>query len=268
MQYNPPKVSIVILDFNRPKEAELLLKSLKSNAKFPHEIVYLSNGGEQEYVLDFYKNGLVDRLILNKENNGCGLGTRQGFQSAMCEWVIYAQVDQWLGRELHEINIEAFTQFLEINNKTHLYIDLAGDQGNGNFSERALFINRKRYLEIPELDKTIGGPGPWANYRWTENLVQEYMKEAGLTFLTGESVYCFGNNGKWSQRSYPCGGETVHATDTKILKVIKPLKQKYLDFPNLKLNDQEWELVLSGNWPEEGKIPEADLKDSFTCWKE
>ena len=53
-----------------------------------------------------------------------------------------------------------------------------------------------------------------------------------------------------------------------LLKIVKPLKQRYNDFPNLKLNDLEWEEVLSGKWPSEGKIPEADKHDSFICWKD
>ena len=105
-------------------------------------------------------------------------------------------------------------------------------------------------------------------YQWTENLLQEYMREYKLNFITSNETFYFANNGKWSQRSYPCGGETVHATDTKLLKVLKPLKQRYDDFPNLKLNDAEWEEVLSGNWPAEGKIPEADKAHSFVYWKE
>lgn len=267
-EYNPPKVSIAILDYNRPKESKLLLDSLV-NANFRHEVVFLANGGDTKFAQDEFNAGRIDRLLINKQNNGCGLGTRQLFQSCMTEYVIYVQSDQFLFRPFTENELNKFIEWMENpRNRKFLYVDLAGNQGNGKFSERALLINRKKYLDIPDMDKTIGGPGPWANYQWTENLVQKYMSSYGLNIITSNETFYFANNGKWSQRSYPCGGETVHATDTKLLKIIKPLKQRYDDFPNLKLNNVEWEEVLSGNWPVEGKIPEADKVHSFVYWKE
>lgn len=264
--YKQPLVSVVILDYNRPQEARTLLDSLASNATFEHEVVYLSNGGDQTYALEAYSKGDIDTLILNKKNSGCGLGTRQGFQAAMGQYVMYVQVDQWLAKPLSQETINQMTRVLA-DHQGYLYIDLAGNQGNGNPSERAMLISRERYLAIPGLSETIGGPGPYADHRWTENLLQEYMRTEDLAFLSNERTYYFGNNGKWSQRSYPCGGETVHATDTKILRVLKPLKQRYDDFPNLKLNDVEWDEVLNGRWPAEGKIPEADKAHSFVFWK-
>ena len=263
MKYSP-RVSVAILDFNRPKETELLLKSLEKYAKFEHEVVYLSNGGEQEYVWEFYEQGYIDKLILNKKGNGCGLGTRQLFQSCMGEFVMYVQSDQFLFQEMSDIHISQMIDALD-KNPNSFYVDLANNQGGGKFSERAGFFNRKRYLNLPKIDEIVGGPGPLANHQWTENYVQEYMAENGLTFFTGNGCFFFGDNGKWSQREYPCGGETLHSTDEKVLKIIKPLKQRY-DFPNLKLSELEWSEVLSGNWPVEGKIPEADKRHSFKVW--
>jgi hypothetical protein len=262
---NPlPKFSIAILDFNRQKESRILLDSIKQNAKFPHEIIYLSNGGEQDYVLDYYKNGEIDRLILNQKGGGCGIGTRQLFQSCLSDWIFYVQVDQYLAAQIGEQGANSLVEFLE-KNPDYFYVDLAGDQGRGNPSERASFFNRKRYLSMPKIDQIIGGPGPYADSQWTENYLQEYMKENNLKYLTGGNTYCFVDNGKVSRREYPCGGETIHYTDEKTLFIIKPLKQRY-SFPNLNLTDSEWEEVLSGNWPKEGKIPEADKKHSFKVW--
>lgn len=263
MNYSP-RVSIAILDYNRKNEAIKLLESIKTHAKFDHEIVYLSNGGAQDYVLDFYKNGQIDKLILNKNGNGCGLGTRQLFQSCMSDWVIYVQVDQFLYRELNEIHISQMIDALS-KNKEAFYVDLANNQGQGRFSERAGFFDRKRYLSMPRINEIVGGPGPFADKQWTENYVQEYMKESGLTFFTGPECFFFADNGKWSHRHYPCGGETLHSTDQKVLRIIKSLKRKY-NFPNLNLNDAEWSEVLSGAWPIEGKIPEADKAHSFHVW--
>ncbi len=263
-EYHEPLVSIGILDYERPKEAELLLCSLKEKALFEHRTVYVSNGGSQDYVKKFYDDGLIDTLILNKVNEGCGLGTRRVFESCVTEWVMYVQVDQYLGTNINDGLIYCMISLLNEESTKMLYFDLAGDQGHGVYSERAHLINRKRYLSIPGLGKTIGGPGPYADHQWTENLVQEYMKTNGLFF---RSLHFFMDNGKVSRRSYPCGGETLHYTDEKRLFCIKPLKRRYDDFPNLKLSETEWQLMLSGQWPKEGLIPEADRSSSFIYWK-
>ena len=267
-------ISIGILDFNRPKEAALLLATLKQNAQFIHKTVYISNGGEQDYVKKFYDEGLIYTLILNKFNWGCGIGTRQVFESCMTKFVIYCQVDQFLQHVISEDLMQSFLAILGHENEFRkkmgpmlpnlFYIDLAGNQGRGQFSERALLIERKRYLSIPDLDKTVGGPGLFANQRWTENLVQQYMKDNNLYFY---SLNYFGDNGKVSIRDYPCGGQTMHFTDEKTLFCLKPLKQRYCDFPNLILSDAEWQEMLGGLWPKEGKIPEADKAHSFVYWK-
>jgi hypothetical protein len=264
--YNPSLVSIGILDYDRPVEAELLMTSLKNFAHFDYELVYLSNGGDQSYIKNLHKINRIDKLILNDKNTGCGLATRQLFQSCMTEWLIYVQVDQFLGASLHQEDIDYFIKILNDNPK-YFYMDMAGNQGQGNASERAMLINRNRYLSMPGLDKIIGGPGPYANYQWTENFLQEYMKKENLTFFPG---FYFGNNGKVSKRTYPCGAETIHFTDERRLFILKPFHRRYDDFPNLKLNDEEWKMALEEtfSWPEEGMIPEADKKDSFIYWPE
>lgn len=261
-EYKEPLVSIVILDFNRPKEAELLLNSIKSNCQFEHELVYVSNGGEQDYVKYFYDKGLIDILVLCKKNGGTGLGTKQGFKTANGKFVIYLQVDQWVEYSLNQSNIDNIIKYLE-ENPTILYADLAGDQGHGNFSERGLIINRERYLSIPDLKYGIGGPGPLADHLWSEEAVQNYMKREKLTFLkVGQLIR---DNGKFSIRDYPCGGQIAVETDTKKLYILKPIKER-IDFPNLKLTDIEWQMVLSGKWIN-GTIPEQQIKDSFLAWQ-
>lgn len=260
-EYKEPIISIVILDFNRPKEAELLINSIKAHCQFEYELVYVSNGGEQDYVKFFYDKGVIDILVLCKKNGGTGLGTKQGFKAANGKYVIYLQVDQWIKQPISQELINRIIFDLNIN-PTCLYHDLAGDQGHGNFSERALFIDREKYLAIPDLKEGIGGPGPLADHLWSEEAVQNYMKRENLTFLTANLV---GDNGKISIRDYPCGGQIAVETDTKKLFILNPIKER-IDFPNLKLTDIEWQTVLSGNWIN-GTVPEQQVKDSFIAWQ-
>lgn len=256
------KFNFLVLDYNRPKESELCLKSIKKFVKFDHSVVYLSNGGEQDYVLDYYKNGLIDKLILRKDNSGCGLGTRELFNDfdLNSNFVFYVQCDQFMIRDLKLEEVKGYISNIKDN---ILYIDLASNQGHGQYSERAHFINKNTYNKIPN---TIGGPGPYANEKWTEKSLQDYMKNNNLTFLSINPPV-FADNGKVSYRQFPCGGETMHFTDTKQLWILKPLKQKYANWPNIELTDKEWELVLTNKWIN-GTIPERLKIHSFNCWKE
>ena len=262
--YVEPQLSILILDYLREKEANLLIQSLQYNLKFKTKIIYLSNSPNCDYAKKFLDEGRIDQLIINKENLGCGIATRQLFHSCISDWALYCQVDQWLEREFTQDMFDHITQYADRN--AHFYCDLAGDQGHGQFSERAFLIRTKKYLSIPGIDTIIGSPGPFANYKWGEKHVQDFMKDNYLKFCK-MTPKLFMDNGKVSRRTYPCGGETLHYTDEKRLFIIKSLKQRYDDFPNLKLTDLEWDMVLNGNVPKEGFIPENDKKDSFIYWK-
>jgi len=261
-KYQQPLVSIVILDFERPTEATLLLDSIRKFVKFEHELVYVSNGGNQMHVKQFYDLGLIDILVLQKNNNGCGLGTKQGFKSATGKYVLYLQVDQWLRGTIDQNFIDQMVRYLE-NTPDCLYFDLAGDQGQGRFSERALFINREHYLAIPDLEEGVGGPGIFSNLLWSEEAVQNYMKRENLKIFHLGPI--FGDNGKNSIRSYPCGGKILLTTDTKQLTILTPVTKR-IDFPNLKLTDNEWGLILSNQWVN-GTVPELHKPDSFVAWQ-
>lgn len=264
MSYVKKKVSIAVLDYNRQKEANILLDSLAQNAKFDYDLVYVSNGGEQDYVWDFYKNGRINTLILQKEGEGCGIGTRRAFQSCMTDYVIYVQVDQFLAFPVGEDFVDSCIGYLKSDPKCFC-IDLAGNQNQGKFSERAAIFEREKYLSIPGINNVIGGPGPYSNYEWGESFINNHLQSNGLYFATSKNTHIFGDNGKRSVRHYPCGGITLHYADEKTLFIIKPLKQKY-DFHNLMLTESEWEEVFSGKWPKEGKIPEYWKDKSFKAW--
>jgi hypothetical protein len=264
--YTPPQLAIGILDFKREAEARRLLDSLSEHLKIPADIIYCHDGPPPDYVLEFLREGRIHTLLTSSTNQGCGIQTRRLFQAALSYPLFaYVQVDQYLIRPIDQRTLWSCAQVL--SNTNTFYLDLAGNQGRGNASERALIMSPGRYLSMPGIHEVIGGPGPYADHRWTEQHLQEYMKDNSLQFATANPLF-FADNGKWSRRAYPCGGRTCHATDTKILIIEEPLKQRY-DFPNLKLSDSEWQEVLEGRWPIEGKIPEADKPHSFKVegWK-
>jgi hypothetical protein len=257
-------IEYLILDYQRENEARCLLESIKKFSKFDYRVTYLSNGGRQDYVLKLKEEGLIDKLILNSVNVGGGAATIQLFAQCESKYAIYLQVDHELSCEINQQNINFFIDIIE--NQGIAYIDLAGDQGRGNYSERAQFMPVHFYNSIP---KSIGGPGPWENMEWTESYVQRYIKDNNLKFISiffeknNQKIPLFLDKGKWSFRSNPDGSEWKHRTDTKELWMLKKPTSKF-SFP--RFSDREWEEVLKNGWID-GKIPENEIKDSFNYWK-
>jgi glycosyltransferase involved in cell wall biosynthesis len=255
-------VTIAVLNFNRPKETELCLRSIQQYAQFKKEVILVNNGGEDsDIIYSFYKQGLIDKLILRKENKGCGWGTRECYNdfNPDSDWILYVQCDQFMGKVLDQETIDNYIKYLE--NKHAYCIDLAGNQGRGRFSERASLMNKSFYNSIPN---TVFGPGPMANGKWTEQVVQEYFESPLHKYKIALGKYCFFDNGKESIRDYPCGGRLKMFTDSKQVFIEKPITKR-IDFPNVAFSDSDWEKVLNGTWTN-GAIPEGNLKDSFVYW--
>ena len=162
-----------------------------------------------------------------------------------------------MGRSLTQESVDGFVKYLT-NTPNIGHIDLAGNQGNGVYSERAQFISTSFYRSI---SKEGGGPGPFAHLKWTEESMQDYYKEANLSFTTTDTVFV--NNGKWSVRENPDGSKWRHRTDTKELWMLSPPTRQY-EYP--KFTKAEWMQVLENkSWPD-GQIPEEEKKHSFKCF--
>lgn len=251
---------ILILDYNKPNELKELLLSIKEKAKFDKKVVVLNNGGEK-YADEFLKEGLCDKVIHNKINIGCGAATVQLFSQCTSVFAFYVQVDQKLICEINEDYIQAFQD--GISSGEYFYIDLAGNQCQGKYSERAHFIRRNDYLCIP---KEFGGVGPLADQKWTEECVQNFMEQHNLTFCSvrGEDNNPLFLDCGWdSVRENPDGSKWIHHPDTKLLKCIQKPTEKFV-FPPF--NDEEWEQALKGEWPKEGAIPKEWEDNSFEVW--
>lgn len=262
------KLTVCLLDYNRPKESERCLRSIRQHFSIPRDqwrVLYLSNGGNQDKARQWYDEGLIDTLVLNKRNWGCGIAMKQMAQAALTKWVMMVQTDQYVVRSYTEAEFDDQLDFL-IGQPNAFYLDLAGNQGQGRASERAHLVNRRRYLDLPEMDDVIGGPGPFAQSKWTER----HLQDCNIQFATA-SLPLFADNGAWSERDYgPEYGnaKTRHRTDTKRLWILSPFSRRADGFPNLNLTDEEWVEALEGRWPAEGKIPEKDKAHSFVAWVE
>ncbi len=254
------KISYLVLDYNKPLESRNALLSIRKNTKFEYQIIFLSNGGNQDYVFDYYKEGLIDKLIINSKNNGLGYGTEDLFRFCDTEWAIYFQNDQELIIPIFEDQINRLIDEFYKNTKLGA-IGLAGTPcGTNVYSERAHLINVAFYNKIP---KTHGGCGPFNHLKYNEQCVQEFFKENRYEFLSLINPIVR-DCGYYTIRELPCGGVVRQRTDKKSVTWIKLPKEKYM-FPEM--NDTEWKDSVDGKWIN-GTIPIKYLekKESFNCW--
>jgi len=254
------QVSILVLDYQRPEESRLCLQSIKNNCPIEHETIYTCNGGEnQDYAFQFYKEGLIDKLLINKQNNGGGFGTVQLVNDSFNKYILWIECDCEIGYKLDEDLLNKFIQALE---NGYSCIDLTGGIcGQGNYSGRAFFMKRELYNSIPKDENGLyGGPGPFNNVKYLEAFINEYFKKNNLKVAHIPFVK---DNGKWSIREIG-DGIYKHRCDTKNLFIVKQPTFKTPEYPPF--DDSDWELALSGNWPVEGKVPNIWKNNVFRVW--
>jgi hypothetical protein len=256
-------VSYLILDFMRPDESKICLESIHKHSKFPFKVIYLSNGGAQDYVIDYYHKGLISKLILNKDNNGLGFGTTDLFRFCDTKYSIYLQSDQYLRRTFAKDELEYIISFIDTvsRNKLIKSVSLAGDMCQGKYSERCHIIETNFYNSIQ--NKPNGGAGPYHDIPWNEGYIQKYYLDNNYSHLIYEMLFL--DNGCYATRQNPDGSIWTHRTDSKQMKLVKgPVKEKYV---HPFFTDEEWDFVLKNQtWPE-WKIPFKEKDLSFIHFK-
>lgn len=257
----PQKISYLVLDYNRPEEGEKLLLSLQKFANHDKEIVYLCNGGESDYAYEFYKQKLINTLIIKDLGFGGGWGQTDLWRCCKTEYAFFIQVDQELVLPIDE---DIISKFIDLLND-YKCIDLNGDQSRRNvWTDRAHFMNSDFFNSLGPFPNF--GPG-LDNGKWNEQYLQEKFIENNYKIAHITPVF-FRDNGKFSVRE---AGDGVfkHRCDTKQLWVIKQPTYKTEVYPPL--NDLEWQTVLNGNWSvwgkdKEGRVPNAWKDKVFRAW--
>jgi len=254
------KTSILILDFNKPEESRACLESVEELCQFNKNVVFLSNGGNQDYVWELYKDGLIDFCIFSRENEGLGLGTSKLFNFSPDERVLALQNDQIVGRPISQKEVDSIFDIMSEQGIPS--ISIAGGQcGNNIYSERAHFTNKSFYLGM---EKNIplgrGGAGPYHDEIWREESIQGYYEENHLAHITNYPAAVI-DNGRSAVRENPDGSVWKHLPDTKQLWLIGgPVKEKFV-YP--KFTEKEWDEVISSqSWPD-GKAPELQVESAF-----
>lgn len=271
-EYIEPQVSFLVLDFKRPESSRLCLESIRRHTKLTsYRIIYCHNGTE-DYPLTFLREGLIDELIMPRENTGLGLGTRALFGACFSRYAIYWQADQIMGRDFCQYEFKALIDELDPRSSWNVgesickSISLAGAVcGEGIFSERAFVMETDLYKELEKIfpHHGAGGAGPFHHLPWREGSVQEFYRNAGIIHRTDWPALAI-DNGRDAVRENPDGSLWRHEPDRKGLWLLSgPVKEKYI-YP--KLSDKEWAFVLEHQkWPP-GQIPENEAKDSFHVW--
>lgn len=256
-------IDYLVLNFNRLDETRLCLKSIRENTCFDHKIILLNNGGnDSSQMLSFQKEGLIDYLILNKENEGLGCGTSSLFRFSSSDYVIYFQNDQVLGRNFSEDELNSIKSLMVENDKIGS-VSIAGDTNHGLYSERAHVISKKFYNTFPPLGK--GGAGPFAHLPWHEEIIQKFYKDNGFIHHVWKNQLV-ADNGCYSVRQNPDGSIWKHRTDTKELALISGEPKNRFCYP--KFNDLEWDYVLQNKtWPN-WAIPQNEISHSFVYFKQ
>jgi len=247
-------LSFLVLDFNRPEESLKCLSSIRNHVKFPHNIIFYSNGGNQDYVWDLYKKGLIDILILSKKNEGSGIGTIRLTEICPSGFFINLQCDNFLIRDF------AVEEFIEMARKTtpeSPIIDLAL-VGKDVFSERAFFSHLAYYSRNPYQEGGGTGPTQVLNLINSEQATTKFLKEEN------KQIYhwphrLIADNGKYAIIETPCGGILKRRCDTQELKIEKIPKQK---MPAFNLSDDEWNEILAGKW-QDWRIPKQSREWVF-----
>lgn len=258
-----PKISFLICDFSRPHESATLLRSLHDKVKLPKKdflITYLANGGDYRYSYEFFQDNLIDQLIIRNFNSGGSFGMRDLASLCQSEYAFLLQNDQYLIEDITPEIVEYFTGLLSFGYKC---VDLAGAQAGANtYSDRAQFIKISDYIDWIKNFKHAGPGYEIEGEDHNEGLLQKKFQENEWKIAHINPIF-FKDNGKWSVREHDCSGVTAWRTDTKELRIIKPLKRKY---SYMKLNDDEWDLILKDEWID-GTIPENWKKDSFNYFE-
>lgn len=255
-------VNILVLNYARPRETELCLKSIKQNCLFNHRVYVLNNGGHDH---DKFKSLLDQKLIdvlIESPNQGGGFGTIELFLASDSKYSLWIECDCEIGAILSQELIDQWTFALDYNYQNLKCIDLTGGIcGQNIYSGRSFFINTELYRSIKKDEGGLyGGPGPYNHIKYLEQFIQEYFKENNYNVA---HIPVIKDNGYSSVRENPDGSQYIHQPDRKGLKVLKYPTEKYI-YP--KWSENEWREVLeTKNW-EDWKIPEDELKDSFHVW--
>ncbi len=253
------QISFLVLAFERAAETKLLLQSIKQHVKFDrYEVILLVNGGNQTSFLPLYQEGLCDKLILSRTNEGSGGGTVRLIQACATELFIYLQNDNFFQEDLTQEHLTLLKILLDTP-------DIAAVDFTGlvprchHFSERAFAAKKSYYLSNDLL--RVGGTGPFQHVRGTEPTFYDFFSR-DKKYVASFSSW-IGDSGVYSIVETPCGGKLRIRTDTHELSIIEIPKKP---MPMFNLSGEEWDQIIAGKWVN-GTIPKQSEGHVFFMFR-
>lgn len=256
-------LSILILDFNRPNESFTLLTSIKKHVKVDYEVIFLSNGGNQDYVFDLYERGLIDKCILNKKNEGSGFGTIRLTEFCQSKYFLNLQCDHAFIRDFEEAEFDEIKQVLEDPSVGSIDLTFLSKIQNGNFSERAFICKTEFYCSNPFQEGGGTGPEQNLNFKGSEPAMSEWLKCNSKKSITWQPQLVV-DTGQYAVIETKCGGVLKRRCDTHEIKVLKRPNEK---MPMWSLSDSDWERIINGEW-KDWEIPENSKGWIFFLFRE
>lgn len=251
-----PLASYLVLDFKKEDESAGCMQSIREHSKFPHQIIYLDNGSNENYPWKLYQAGLCDVLISKKKGMGGGYGQTDLVRYCDTDYFFFVQNDQVLARDITEENINWFSQLL---NSNYHCIDLNGDQSRrGIWTDRAHFMKTSVFNDLGPFPN--GGPGN-DSVPWNEQYLQQKFVEKKYRIAHVNNIF-FLDCGKWSIREAG-DGLYKHRCDTKEMYILKYPTFKTDTYPPF--TEEEWKTVLEKKWID-GTVPIAWKNHSFKFW--
>ncbi len=252
-------VNICVLNFERALQSKVCLESIKLNCKFDHRVIFYNNGGsDADVIYGYYKEGLIDKLILDKVNLGGGQ-TAEVINNSLTDYTLWIECDCAIAHELDQTHIDKLIELLTSGGFS--CIDLTGGICGPNvYSGRSFFINTALYKSIKkDVHGKFGGPGIHSDIPYLEYFIQQYFKDNDLKVAHIRNLLI--DNGFNSIRENKDGSLWMHEPDSKKLTLIKgPVKERAI-YPFF--SDAEWEEVLTTQTWEAGRIPENEKANSF-----
>jgi len=89
-------IDIILVSYNRPHFLKIVIPAIKERTAYPHRLIVVDSGSNKETtnVLNRYgKTGMIDKLILIKENIGQASCQNEGLRHVKSKYVITTQDD-------------------------------------------------------------------------------------------------------------------------------------------------------------------------------
>ncbi|MBU2595777.1 glycosyltransferase family 2 protein, partial [Patescibacteria group bacterium] len=131
MKNHPPKLSIIIVNWNAKKFLKICLESIKKEMHHSHEIIVVDNNsedGSQQMVKRYFPQVI---LVANKKNLGFSRANNQALAIAQGEYVLFLNPDT----KIEDQAIERSINFIDKNPKIGLVgVRLIAENGETQLS--------------------------------------------------------------------------------------------------------------------------------------